>query len=536
MEFLEELNKKFNNKYDFLRVLRVDYNTLLSYVEIDFLYPENVPDLTDEDKANIIDFLTNLLKLNAELKIKFRKSYLDDNLIKKDLQNYLKTAYSSMMVYFSTEDMSITKENDMICINIQLLKNIYDYFISNNVKESILTHLNTDFIGNFSVNFEQKKGQEINSDGLIEREEKFISELPKQKPIERYEVFEPEVFIGHEITPMPEPIRNQKDTRESVILAGKISNLVTKTYISRRAKAIGSTEPSYYFSFTLTDHTGELNMVYFSNKTTYKKAVNLKDGDSILIIGNVKHEYNKTSVVVKDISFCTIIPPKEEPKPEVKEEENVDQQEQEVKQDYIKTVENYKCVFPTPYIAETQENLFDVKPTYDDEIYKHEYVVFDCETTGLDCRLNEIIEIGAVKIRDGLIKDQFQTFMHPSESIPDEITKLTSITNEMVENAPCSNDAILDFYKFCEGCILVGYNVAFDIGFVKMAGQKANVLFDHDSIDVMVMAKKQLFLSKYRLSNVVEALNITLNNAHRAIFDATATAYAFLKLSEKKKS
>ena len=533
MEFLDELNKQFNNKYDYLRVLRVDYNTLLSFVEIDFLYPENVQDLTDEDKTNITKFLTNLLKLNAELKLKFRKSYLDDNLIKKDLQNYLKTTYSSMMVYFSTEDMLIARVNDTICVNIKLLKNIYDYFISNNVKESILEHLNSDFIGNFTINFEQKKGQEINTDGLIERDEKFINELPKQKPIKRYEVFEPQMFIGHEITPMPEPIKNQKDTRESVILAGKISNLVTKTYISRRAKAIGSTEPSYYFSFTLTDHTGDINMVYFSNKTTYKKAVNLKDGDSILVIGNVKHEYNKTSVVVKDISFCTIIPPKEKPKLKVKEDETPVIEE---KHDYIKTIKDYKCVFPTPYIAETQENLFDVKPTYDDEIYKHEYVVFDCETTGLDCRLNEIIEIGAVKIKDGLIKDQFQTFIHPTESIPEEITRLTSITNEMVENAPCSNDAILDFYKFCEGCILVGYNVAFDIGFVKMAGQKANVLFDHDSIDVMVMAKKQLFLSKYRLSNVVDALNITLNNAHRAIFDATATAYAFLKLSEKKKS
>lgn len=532
MEFLNELNKQFNNKYDFLRVLRVDYNTLLSFVEIDFLYPENVPDLTDNDKNNIINFLTDLLHLRAELKIKFKKSYLDDNLIKKDLQNYLKIAYSSMMVYFSSEDMSITKENDNILINIKLIKNIYDYFVSNNVKDTILTHLNNNFIGNFNINFEQKKGQEIDSNGLIEREEKFIEELPKQKPIERYEVFEPEVFIGHEITPMPEPIKNQKDTRESVILAGKISNLVIKTYISRRAKAIGSTEPSYYFSFTLTDHTGEINMVYFSNKTTYKKAVNLKDGDSILIIGNVKHEYNKTSVVVKDISFCTIYTPKEEPKEEIKNEQPV----VEEKQDYIKTIENYKCVFPTPYIAETQENLFDVKPTYEDDIYKHEYVVFDCETTGLDCRANEIIEIGAVKIRDGLIKDQFQTFIHPNESIPSEITRLTSITNEMVENAPCSNDAITDFYKFCENSILVGYNVTFDIGFVKVAGQKANVLFDHDFIDVMVMAKKQLFLSKYRLSNVVEALNITLNNAHRAIFDATATAYAFLKLSEKKKS
>ena len=96
MEILNEINKNFNYKYDFLRVLRVDYNTLLSFVEIDFLYPENVDDLTDDNKNEIIDFITNLLNIKTQIKVKFKKSYLDDNLIKKHLINYLKTSYSSI--------------------------------------------------------------------------------------------------------------------------------------------------------------------------------------------------------------------------------------------------------------------------------------------------------------------------------------------------------------------------------------------------------------------------------------------------------
>ena len=522
MEILRLINERFNSKYNFLRVLSVRYNTLLSFVEIEFLYPENVDNFDEKNQQEITEFIKQTLNLNIEIKIKYKKSYLDDNLIKKHLINYLKKAYSSMMSMFLDDDIIIEKENNIINIKIKLISNIYNYFIANDVINQILNELNNNFIANFNIILLQKN-QQINSDKLIEREREFLDNLPKPKAVERYLVYEPVCFIGKDITPMPEPIKNQKEVRDSVILAGKISELDKKTYISKRTKAKGLSDPSYYFKFTLTDFTGSISAIFFSNKTTYKKAINLKDGDTILVIGNVKNDYNKMSVSIKDISFCQIIEPKiinqEEPK-----ENKVQSKE---------ILGDYKVVKPTAFLVKSQENLFDVKPIYNDDIYKNEYVVFDCETTGLDCNNDEIIEIGAVKIKDGLIKEQFQTFIHPTLSIPKEITRLTTITDEMVKDAPISSDAIVDFYKFCKDCILVGYNVGFDIGFIKNQGEKTGVVFDNEHIDVMAMAKKKLFLKNFKLSNVVEHLQINLDNAHRAIYDATATAYAFLKLSEK---
>lgn len=521
MEILKALEKNFNGKYDFLRVLKVEYNTLLSYAEIWFLYPENMDDLLEDDKLSITNFIKETLKINCQIKIKFKKSYLDENLIKKHLLSFLKANYSSMFADYDDKNIDISRDKDNIFILFHFNKIFFNYFNFNNLNAPIIEDLNKNFIANFSVNCVEDETLNIDDNLLNDREQEIVSKFPKPKKVERYEVYEPVKLFGVEITPMPEMIKNQKEEKISVILAGKISNLVEKTYISRRTKQKGGTEPSYYYSFTLTDHTGSISSIYFSNKTTHKKAINLKDGDSILVIGNIRESDRGVSLTIKSISYCEIVTPTSLPI-----------QEQEVSVCEHRHIDEYKFVQPKIYMPLKQENIFDKKPIYNEFLMNNQFVVFDVETTGLNCDENEIIEIGAVKIIDGKIKYQFQTFICPENEIPEEITNLTTITNDMVKNAPTNNQAITDFYKFCENSILVGYNVGFDVGFIKKSGEKANLLFNNETYDVMVLAKKKLYLPRYKLINVVEHLNLELNNAHRAIADAIATAEVFLKLSE----
>ncbi len=95
------------------------------------------------------------------------------------------------------------------------------------------------------------------------------------------------------------------------------------------------------------------------------------------------------------------------------------------------------------------------------------YVCFDLETTGLDPLYNEIIEIGALKVRDGKVAERFMEFIHPQEEISPMITNLTGITNEMVANARPADAVISDFLEFCEDDVLIGHNVSFDYSFMK---------------------------------------------------------------------
>lgn len=194
----------------------------------------------------------------------------------------------------------------------------------------------------------------------------------------------------------------------------------------------------------------------------------------------------------------------------------------------------YKFVKPEPFISLKQDNLFDVSVEVNDYLKNNKFVVFDLETTGLFFTQHEIIEIGAVKIENGKITETFSTLIKPDGKISEEITKITGISGEMVKDAPTFQNVLGDFYKFCEGCVLVGYNILeFDIKFLNFHANKFGVDFNHKIEDALIMARKFcLGLKRYKLKDVCNHLEIVLENAHRALFDTLATAEVFIKLSD----
>lgn len=161
-------------------------------------------------------------------------------------------------------------------------------------------------------------------------------------------------------------------------------------------------------------------------------------------------------------------------------------------------------------------------------------MVYDLETTGLDPETCDIIEIGAIKIEKGRITKKFATFVNPGKHIPDEASAINHITDDMVAGSPKIEDVIVDFYKFCEGCIISGYNNNnFDNNFLKKAYQKAGLKFNVESLDVMLLARGgRIKTTNFKLTTVAAALGIELSNAHRAYNDAFATAKVLLKLNE----
>jgi DNA polymerase-3 subunit epsilon len=110
------------------------------------------------------------------------------------------------------------------------------------------------------------------------------------------------------------------------------------------------------------------------------------------------------------------------------------------------------------------------------------YIAFDLETTGLSPQEHEIIEIGALKVRDGKVVDRFMEFVHPDKPITPMITNITHITNDMVAGARSCPEVIHDFLSFCEDDVLIGHNVMFDYSFVKCSAEKVLHLKKWESI------------------------------------------------------
>ena len=162
-----------------------------------------------------------------------------------------------------------------------------------------------------------------------------------------------------------------------------------------------------------------------------------------------------------------------------------------------------------------------------------EYIVFDIETTGLSQKKNKIIEIGAVKVKDGEEIDRFSEFINPEEPIPYSIEQLTSITDEMVMHAPTVDVILPKFLEFCGDDIVVAHNAAFDTGFIKKNARDLGMKFDNTIMDTMTLSHVLLpELGKFTLDRVCKALNVKNEHHHRAVDDANATAKIFVKLYE----
>ena len=160
------------------------------------------------------------------------------------------------------------------------------------------------------------------------------------------------------------------------------------------------------------------------------------------------------------------------------------------------------------------------------------YIAFDIETTGLNPMENEIIEIGALKVRDGRVAERLMEFVHALSPISPMITGLTGITNEMVTDARSRSQVVSDFLDFCGDDVLIGHNVIFDYSFVKCSAVQDGLAFEKMGIDTLKIAKKvHADLESKSLGRLCDYYHIENKSAHRAYHDALATAKLYQTLA-----
>ncbi|MFG6115081.1 PolC-type DNA polymerase III [Halobacillus sp. MO56] len=171
----------------------------------------------------------------------------------------------------------------------------------------------------------------------------------------------------------------------------------------------------------------------------------------------------------------------------------------------------------------------------DRDLASDTYVVFDVETTGLSAVYDKIIELAAVKVKDGDIIDRFESFANPHHPLSQTTTDLTGITDDMVKDAPEIEDVLKEFHEWTGDSILVAHNASFDMGFLN-AGYK-NLGIGKSTlpvIDTLELARLLVpELKNHRLNTLCKFFDIELTQHHRAIYDAEATGYLLWKLIKK---
>lgn len=185
--------------------------------------------------------------------------------------------------------------------------------------------------------------------------------------------------------------------------------------------------------------------------------------------------------------------------------------------------------------AYSVNDMVNAVRVYKDKPIRGEMIVFDLETTGFSAQDDRIIEFGAVRLRDLELCDVFNSFCDPERQIPERITKLTGITQDMVKGAPTEREALLQFIEYCgEEPVLIAHNAGFDTSFIKAACLRQGIDFKFSVIDTVVMCRSMLpELNKHKLNIVAKHLELGEFDHHRAFEDAKMLGRIYIKLAAR---
>lgn len=163
------------------------------------------------------------------------------------------------------------------------------------------------------------------------------------------------------------------------------------------------------------------------------------------------------------------------------------------------------------------------------------YVAIDLETTGTNPSEDRIIEVGAVRVINGEVKDTFSTLINPEMPISERITNITGIENKDVANAPVIKDVIGEILEYTKDLPLLGHNVIFDYSFIKKAAVDNKLSFMRNGIDTLKIARRILpNLEHKNLVSLCEYFGINPGNSHRALDDAISASKVYLALYKVK--
>ena len=521
-KILEFINKQTDNKYKNLLFFGGVFDKKSSAMQIEF------SNLSKEQKTKEnVEQLTVLCKqfLNGfvdKVVIKFHSNSLTMQEFKFFVQKTIVSREELHNVDTSKIDIDFCEDKTLVSINYpegSINEAVLD-FEKSEIEREIFEKLNQNVEICFKKNVTESSVLENRKDRLFE-DNHIFEEMKKSQVVEIQNV---EVLFG-DFNCKKANLAGYFDYEENgdicsvgVVKACSIKEIKPKTSENTGNETDDESKqaekPKKYMVFELEYDGLKTRAVWFMPKN-FEDFEPIALDTTIAIYGKINEYAGERSVRVFSFAKCTFVEPNKV---------------------WRKCPTAYQHVKPEPYEFAEQTNLFfDDKKTENKYLLENTFVVYDLETTGINTNTCKIIDIGAYKIVDGKIVEKFCTFVNPECEIPEEASKVNRITNVMVENSPTIEMALPDFYKFCYGSIIVGYNnIGFDDLFILREGKKQYYNFDNKRDDVFNIAKSKIGgLRNYKLSTVCQYENVPLIDAHRASNDALATAKLFIKLVEK---
>ena len=325
------------------------------------------------------------------------------------------------------------------------------------------------------------------------------------------------------------------------------------------------------FTIDITDYTGSTTAKVFNSIKESAVIDNIKKGDTIVVQGDVEYDKYAGELVVNARSIGTaqkvkVVDNAEKKRVELHMHTNMSQMDAVTSAgDLVNRAYQWghKAVaitdhgvaqaFPDAMKAADKINkdeekikiIYGVEAYFMDDLvesvkgdadtgFDGTFICFDIETTGLSAARDKITEIGAVKVENGVITDTFSTFANPEMPVPQKITQLTGITDDMVKDAPSQSEAVSAFLEFAGDNVLVAHNAPFDTSFIAKACEDMGREYNYTSIDTVAISRAILTdIKNCKLDTVAKFLRLGDFNHHRATDDAEMLARIFINLCQR---
>lgn len=499
--------------FDGVKFKDAEFNVKTNCLTVNFLYNPTMFKLAD-NVSKIEDIIRSMVDRSVNVNTHFTKCSLDETAISLYAFTTIANNFPVLNKNLQPTDIKVEIDNLNITLTLSLVPKTFEYATSINREKEIKAKLEEGFYGNFIVRFEKKQdfvGEEID---VTQSNLEFQNSIKMCENKVLYKISKCQHIFNK--TEYNYAIDFSKPSAQvgNAVICGKIVRVDKKTYKKKHTSSKGDTTytDKNFYIINLNNEGKYIYCSCFPNTNEESRGQILEVGKSVVASGKFESYGGRVNFTARSLALC--------------------EYEKYVPPVHYKTVnENYHTVFPEKYQDFEQFDLFNADEEIELKEKDKSFVVFDFETTGLDAKTCEIIEIGAVKIEGGKIVSTFSTFVKPSQPIPQEITDLTTITNKMVEDSPSINYVLPDFYKYCYGAGLVAHNIAFDYGFLSEIAKKMNYNFDNPQYDTLNIARQKLLgLKNFKLETVANRLGVSLVGAHRAVNDAMATAKCFLKM------
>ena len=482
MEFIDKLNAATENKYDFLRISKLNLDVGSKSLSLVFLLPQNIDEdkFGIEDKKTVEDFCRAQVPETFSLKIVFTVNYINTEAVARQVLNFISAKYSTIMSQMDNSLTEVKIREGKITIDLFVYSTV-EFFCKNSGFADKLSKFiyNQNCIDKVVVNINVCKRIDA-KEVLEERQDVKYVDTGEIDIIGNYHY-----MIGKDIIKKPRYIEKYKKELDGVCVCGSVKdlkriNIIDKTSPDRKIKKV-------LFKFVISDTTGSMDCLYFAKIRKPKKGEKesstcldmLKDGDDVIIFGNYRHSdfSDKNELMIVKLALCKI-----------------NYEGLEKRRDDIKKANKIK-IFASPkkYEADMSESLLDIMG-HCDYIMNNDFIVFDLETTGL------------------------------------------SIYDEDVKNSPYIEDVFEFFINYCKGYKLIAHNgMGFDFKVIRRESDRLGIPFTNELIDSLTEARNILpHNRRHSLEALCNHYGIINRQAHRAYEDAEATAKVFVKLMDDK--